>query len=150
MKLFNEEMLEKLRLTVGDVLTPDLLIKEWRVKSEGQHHTYGHCYVAAEALFHLCGGWESEWRPKWGRDDEGTHWWLYSNRRKRIYDPSKEQYLFVNEKPPYDTAKNSGFLTKFPSKRAVIVMNRVKEKFPADALEEIVEASRSYGLDDFI
>ena len=145
MKKVNHKLIEKLRVMVGEVLTPDLLRPDWRAKAATEHHTYGHCYVAAEALFHLIGGWESEFVPRYVKYfDESdnmvcTHWWLYSSRRNMIYDPTKEQYLHANLDPPYHNKKTSFFLTKTPSKRAVIVMDRVKERFNSNDLAKIVE-----------
>lgn len=60
--------------------------------------------------------------------DEGgkaTHWWLQNKITNVIVDPTKEQYL--PDKPPYHLGRGSGFLTKKPSKRAQIVINRVNE-----------------------
>ena len=57
-------------------LTPDLLKKEWREKAKDQHYTFGHCYVASEALYHLLGADKSSFRPYYGKDEMGTHWWL--------------------------------------------------------------------------
>ena len=137
------DMIEKLRLTVGEVLSPDLLRKDWRLRMEKEHHTYGHCYVAAEALYHLIGGIESVFEPRYAKyydkDDQCwcTHWWLYSSKLKSIYDPTKEQYTFCGVEPPYHNKRTSGFLTKHPSKRAVIVMNRVKEKIGCEIVDKI-------------
>ena len=137
MEQFNEEHLENLRITLGSVLTPDLLRRDWLARQENEHHTHGHCYVAAEALFHLLGGWDSEWRSWVGFEDNDTHWWLVSNRRNnRILDPTKEQYTCSNPpvEPPYSTGRKNTFLTKQPSKRARIVMDRVKSIFPKSIL----------------
>jgi hypothetical protein len=145
MKPINEHNMELLRVSISKVLSPDLLRKDWRTKAEGEHITYGHCYVAAEALFHLVGGHSSEFKPRYVKyfdasdDMMCTHWWLYSIKRNLIYDPTKEQYLHCNLEPPYHNKKTSGFLTIFPSKRAVIVMNRVKEIVDASVIEDLVE-----------
>jgi hypothetical protein len=128
---------------IGTVLSPELLRADWRAKSEGEHHTHGHCYVAAEAMFHLLGGHGSELSPRYAKyleDDEWcTHWWLYSSNRARIFDPSKEQYTYVELNPPYHLGKRCAFLTKQPSKRAVIVIDRVKAKFDEKELTKLVE-----------
>ena len=62
--------------------------------------------------------------------DEGghaTHWWLVNRQHGAILDPTAEQYL--PEKPPYHWGRGSGFLTVKPSKRAQIVIDRIRDKF---------------------
>jgi hypothetical protein len=57
------------------VLTPDLLKPQYR--NHPENPMYGHCSVASEALYHLCGGLTSGLQPYHGKDDTGTvHWWL--------------------------------------------------------------------------
>ena len=107
---------------IQKVLTPDLLVGRWKRQSNPLE---GHCYVAAEALWHLLG--KKDWKPICASyKDEGgkaTHWWLVNRHTGEIADPTKEQYL--PDQPPYHLGKGSGFLTKHPSRRAQIVIDRV-------------------------
>lgn len=117
-------MLRTLILAVQKSLSPDLLRGRWKVQSNPLE---GHCYVAAEALWHLLGC--TDWKPMCASyvDSEGkaTHWWLVHRQTGETADPTAEQYL--PDKPPYHLGKGSGFLTLKPSKRAQVVINRVYE-----------------------
>jgi hypothetical protein len=107
-------------------LTPDLLRPEYRGRN-ATNPMFGHCYVATEAFYHLtkeeCPGRFSIYH---GKDDDGiVHWWLHDNYEIRIVDLTADQYLSLNRKPPYEKGRAGFFLTKNPSKRAVIVMEKV-------------------------
>lgn len=83
----------------------------------GGNEMRGNCYVAAEALYHILGGPDSDWEPAYLKTKTDTHWFL----RKRynwneVLDPSRLQ--FKGKLPNYYKAKGCGFLTKQPSKRA--------------------------------
>lgn len=115
----------QLRRMVQRVLTRDLLSPTWRQRVSGEDHpTTGHCYVAAEALWHLVG--ERDWQPYVASYVENgercTHWWLVNKRTGRRLDPTREQY---DGQPPYAVGRKAGFLTRKPSKRAKIVIERV-------------------------
>lgn len=107
---------------VQRALSPDLLSGRWKVQT---HPLEGHCYIAAEALWHLLG--PDEWRPFCASyKDEGgkaTHWWLEHRITGERADPTREQY--EPDEPPYHIGKPMRFLTKAPSKRARIVIDRV-------------------------
>jgi len=63
------------------------------------------------------------YRPYVLRVPEGTHWFL-KNQDGHILDPTLEQF---DEGPPdYEKAKCCGFLTRDPSRRARIVIERVQ------------------------
>lgn len=104
-------------------LSPDLLKGRWEIQSNPLE---GHCYIATEALYHLLPN-KNEYRSMCASysDEQGkcTHWWLVNKFDGSILDPTKEQYL--PEQPPYHLGKSIGFLTKFPSKRAQILIDRV-------------------------
>ena len=90
---------------------------------------FGHCYVASEALFHLLGGRASDYRPFHGKDDTGdTHWWLVDTFTGARHDVTADQYYSVGKTPPYDAGRMGTFLTREPSKRARIVMERLNLK----------------------
>lgn len=102
-------------------LTPDLLKKEWRKKHEegACDPMTGHCYVAAEALFHLLPGSKAQFI----RHEGAPHWFVLSPQGE-IIDPTASQF---KTPVPYDQAKGKGFMTKEPSARARELMNRIKQ-----------------------
>lgn len=103
-------------------LTPDLLSEQHRGTGRGK--TAGHCYVASQALWHLLGGSGSGYTPQVGpAPGGGTHWWLRQDRTGRILDPTADQF------PSYDygTGTGKGFLTAEPSKRARVLIDRVRK-----------------------
>jgi hypothetical protein len=102
------------------VLTSDLLSKKYAAET---HPLGGHCYVAAEALFHAMGGKEAGLTAYVASYDGCTHWWL-QDARGRKYDPTKPQYTDLGLEPPYHLGRAGGFLTKQPSKRAKLVLDR--------------------------
>lgn len=105
-------------------LTPDLLKEKYRVK-KGVPKTYGHCYVACEAMWHL-GLKHLLYKPFRARDDEGNvHWWFYSETFDKIIDPTASQYTERGLEPPYERGRAGGFLTKEPSFRAKLLMIRI-------------------------
>lgn len=119
-------MEQTLLTQVQRALTPDLLKPAFRAVWSPENPLYGHCYVAAEALFHLLGGKASGYVPHAARDGHGiVHWWL-ETADGRILDPTAAQYLSIGEQPPYAHGRGKGFLTRAPSKRAQRVMERVK------------------------
>lgn len=77
----------------------------------------GNCYVTCEALYHLIGGKRSGWQPAYLKHEGDTHWIL--RREGLVLDPTVKQF---ETKPDYTTAKNCGFLTKRPSRRARVLM----------------------------
>lgn len=105
----------------------DLLKPEFH---DGPHPLYGHCYVAAEALYHHAGGRASVYTPVRARDHNGTvHWWL-EDLRGNIIDPTASQYLELGQTPPYKSGRRAGFLTKQPSKRAQEVLDLMERAKP--------------------
>lgn len=98
----------------------DLRKPEWRGHP---HPMAGHCYVASEALWHVLGGMQSEWRPE--VLDAGTckHWYLRSKRTRLVLDVTGDQF---ETQPPYENGRGCGFLTKQPSKRAAELIKRAR------------------------
>ena len=123
---------EEIRQLVQKALSPELLKGRWRTE---QGTLDGHCYVASEALWHLLD--KSLWQPHYAlymdAGGRATHWWLVHKDTLEIADPTKEQYdgyKFLDKNledgvPPYKIGKIGNFLTKEPSKRAKIVIDRV-------------------------
>jgi hypothetical protein len=118
---------------INDCLDDSLLNPKWfkivknlSFKPKG----VGHCYIGAEAAFHLLGGRKQKIQSfvithKWwqqGLAPGETHWFL-KNKNGQIIDPTKNQFgkLKIN----YDAGKACGFLTKQPSKRCKILIERV-------------------------
>lgn len=107
---------------VRAVLTPDLLNKQWS-KSRGP--VTGHCYVAAEAVWHLLGGPFSGLKPAVISGKGWTHWFLRSDSlNTHIVDPTPDQFG-PKSTPQYKKARSCGFLTPTPSRRAIEVIRRV-------------------------
>jgi len=86
----------------------------------------GHCYVASEALYHLLGGNRQGYAPHFVRHEGEPHWYLEAPGGKRI-DLTASQFTTP---VPYDLGRGKGFLTRQPSKRAQIVIDRVLDKMP--------------------
>lgn len=105
-------------------LSPDLLSKSWAGRLTGAHPTEGHCYVAAEAFYHLSGGRRAGLKPQVISKSGWTHWYV-KDAAGNIYDPTRDQ--FGGERPPYDEGKGSGFLTRKPSARAAELIRRVRK-----------------------
>lgn len=107
---------------IQGILTPSLLKKGFK----GPHRLSGHCYVASEALYHSLGGSTSDWFPVRARDEYGVcHWWLETSEGD-LLDPTQEQYTSQGKTPPYAKGRRGGFLTKAPSKRAVLVLQALQ------------------------
>lgn len=82
----------------------------------------GNCYITCEALYHLMGGKQGEWRPMQMRHEGDSHWFLKHKVHGTIMDPTRDQFDYL---PPYFLARGRGFLTKEPSKRAREMMERM-------------------------
>lgn len=106
-------------------LTADLLTKRWREQVAGDSRIgAGHCYVAAEACYHLLGGKTAGWIPQVATLSDGTHWWL-KHEDGTICDPTADQFDYSFD---YSLGRGNGFLTKGPSRRAQIVIQRVQNE----------------------
>lgn len=104
---------------IQDNLTDDLLQKKY--KKSGFHSTTGHCYVASEAAFHLLGGKAAGYKAMFIRHEGMPHWWLLGPRGE-IIDLTAEQFLAP---VPYEKSIGKGFLTRLPSRRCIILLERV-------------------------
>lgn len=80
------------------------------------------CYPAAEALYHTYKDY-IHIKPMYMKVDGISHWFLKGVNDGNIYDPTSYQFVI---KPNYSEAKGKGFLTKRPSKRAVLIMGYMK------------------------
>jgi len=86
----------------------------------------GHCYIATEALYYLLSDKEKKnFTPATLKIKGTTHWFLKNIKTNEIIDPTKQQFNFELN---YDKARNRFFLTNTPSKRTLILLNRIYEK----------------------
>ena len=115
------ELIRKLQLA----LNPALLKPEWRNRAAGEHPTFGHCYAVTEALYYLYGK-SRGFTPHVVQVPamSTTHWWL-QNKKGEIIDGTKEQFESKGVVIPYAEGRGSGFLTSVPSKRCVLLMERI-------------------------
>ncbi len=105
---------------VQAVLTPELL-RAGTYTPTGRSRFEGHCYHAAEAVYHLAGGKAAGLTPVVGKLGGGTHWWL-EQADGAVVDPTAAQ---LPDGYPYQ-GRRCGFLTRQPSKRARTVIERVE------------------------
>ena len=106
-----------------DLLTPERRreIRRERLSPQARR-VRGHCYVATEAAYYLFGK-ELGYVPERVRCADGdTHWWLRNKRTGHVIDPTVEQTGGTFD---YRRGKAGGFLTKEPSRRCRILMQRV-------------------------
>jgi len=108
-----------------DCLSDDLLKKEYK-SLNNDNKLYGHCYVATEALYHLMDD-ETKYKytPAILKVNDVVHWFLKEKKTGNIIDITKEQFDFELD---YSKSRNCFFLTKNPSKRTLILINRIYEK----------------------
>jgi hypothetical protein len=99
------------------VLSEDLLLPKYRGSSKP---FFGHCYAASEALYHLLGGRDAGLKPMNMKVGNVSHWFLL--KEDEIIDPTAAQFDML---PNYKLARGKGFLTKNPSKRARLIMDRI-------------------------
>lgn len=140
-KAHNHGAVERLSTALVPHLSDDLLKPKLRKqKPKDAHATWGHCYVATEALYHVLGGSASGYTPASGRDQFGiVHWWLECDTDQGIVriDVTAAQYTHAGVEPPYEVGKRKGFVpsrdgdpTK-PSNRAQTLITRLfPEKDP--------------------
>ncbi len=112
----------KLIANIRKSLTPELLKPRYRKLKQRNRYT-GHCYVASEALYHLLGRKRSGFVPQVIRHEGSTHWYLKHSATGKIRDLTCKQF---RTPVPYKKGRGKGFLTPKPSKRARIVMKRVR------------------------
>jgi hypothetical protein len=104
----------------------DELLKPKYKKILNKNKYTGHCYVASEALFHLLNKNEKiNYTAAYLKINGDTHWFLKNKINGNIIDITKPQFDFELD---YSTSKNATFLTKLPSKRTQILLNKIYEK----------------------
>lgn len=97
-------------------------------KPEYQGHPnilHGQCYVASEAYY-----WLSSNRhmliPTYIKHEDTTHWYLGVQYIGGVIDLTARQFDSI---VPYDKGTRCGFLTRQPSKRAQILIQRVWDEW---------------------
>ena len=114
-------MKKNLQIKILSVLTSDLIKTKYKNKSKH----YGYCYIVSEAAYHLYAK-EKGFSPYVAKDCYGlTHWWLQNNKNE-IIDIVAHAYYDDGEEPPYKNGRKTAFLTKQPSKRCKIILERIK------------------------
>ena len=112
---------------IQDNLTPDLLKGRKSLMYPSDVLTnkyYGHCYHSSQALYYLieC----DKLTSMSGEDHRGEkHWWLQDG--EKIYDCTANQYILVNQSPPYDVGKKSNWYgwKQRPQQISLELMRRV-------------------------
>jgi len=108
-----------LRQLIRKHLTDDLRKAPWK----GSKNKFaGHCYVASEAWYHLKGGKAAGLKPVALRHEGASHWWIRHSDGVDV-DLTVEQF---NTPVPYEQGRGCGFLTRRPSQRAQILIDRVQ------------------------
>lgn len=116
--------MEELIKLIQDSLSDDLLKPKYRINNKNRF--WGHCYVATETLYHLIeNDIQKKYKPAILHINNDTHWFLKHIETNEIIDITKEQFDFDL---PYKKSKNAFFLTKTPSKRSLILINRINAK----------------------
>lgn len=100
-------------------LTDDLRQPQYRGK---ENCLAGHCYVASEAVYHMLGGQRAGWVPQSVQHEGGPHWYLKHKFSGYIIDPTASQF---DTPVPYEKGVGRGFLTRQPSKRTQVVLDRI-------------------------
>lgn len=102
---------------IQDSLTDELLKKQFR----RNRPLAGHCYVASETAYYLFAR-KLGYKPYFIKHEGQPHWFLKSGTK--VIDITASQFY---TKVPYELGRCIGFLTKRPSKRAQIVIKRVRK-----------------------
>lgn len=109
---------------IQQALSLDLLKPQERARLRpSSHPTTGHCYVAAEALWHLYARAHG-YVPCYILINDRTHWFL-RHPNGSVLDPTAEQFDF---KVDYASGIGCGFLTgNTPSRRCKILLLRISD-----------------------
>lgn len=110
---------------ISNNLTDDLLKNKYKSLKNKNKYT-GHCYVATETLYYLLDdSKKNDYTPARLKINEETHWFLVEKKTNKIFDITKDQFNFEID---YTQMKKCWFLTNHPSKRTLILINRIHEK----------------------
>lgn len=100
-----------------------------KLKSNDDHYSFGLCYVASEAVKHLSQRiLELDLKPCVGRVGELTHWWLEDTQTGERIDPTQKQFSDKSLLHKfYEAGRETGFLTKTPSKRSLPLIDHASK-----------------------
>ena len=118
-------------LDLGDLIIlikenlDDSLLKNKYLNIKEKNKFTGHCYVASETLYYLSKMIHENYKPAFIKINNDTHWFLKNKNTGEIIDITSEQFNF---KLDYSNNKNASFLTNYPSKRCVSLMNKIIKK----------------------
>ena len=119
---------KELERRIQNVCGPELVLSRYRrLRPDDAHRTWGCCYIAAEAMYHLYGK-ERGFRPVFlkypvaGSDYIGNH--VFLRNGDEILDPTAEQ--FKGKEIDYDAGRSGTFMTVEPSKRCQTIMTGVQ------------------------
>lgn len=99
---------------IRERLSPALLNPTYaKLRPATAPNSWGCCYVASEAAYHLLGGRAAGWKPVNTRHEGSQHWWL--ERDGEVLDLTADQFATP---VPYQAGIGRGFLTALPSRRA--------------------------------
>lgn len=86
----------------------------------------GLCYVASEAVFHLSEDILHPRMVRFGSLKGDTHWWLtHPGEDDRVIDVTASQFDTHALYSVHSAGKRCGFLTKEPSKRCRLILDRI-------------------------
>lgn len=139
-----------LHCTIGNAikknLGPHLLLPSFRKQRPADAtKSWGCCYVASEALYHL-GARALGWKPayvKIGKDI--THWFLM--KHGMIMDLTVDQ--FGGRPVPYKRARLCGFMTKAPSARTQRLMAAAETEWRGPGVQGHTCNATQSDADDF-
>ncbi len=115
--------IERLGAAVLASLSPELVLPQFR-KLQENHPLGGHCYVASEAIYYLLGGRESGYMPASVTHEGVKHFYLKHRETGSTLDLTSGQF---RTPPDYKQGRGSAYRQSEPSKRAAIVIARVRE-----------------------
>jgi len=126
-----DSLTEAIRAELG----PHLITKKYReFMPKKAKPSWGCCYVATEALYHMWGkanGFEPV-RVSYSLGTQtGSHWFLrHGLYMNHVIDLTADQFTILppGRVPKYADAVGCGFLTKKPSKRAQQIIDAVRGK----------------------
>lgn len=106
-------------------LREECLRKEYRNQ---RNLLAGFCYTASEAVYHLSEDPLLPWCARYGPRSHQTHWYLTLAETGDIVDVTGSQFADMDAYALYDHGVRKGFLTKGPSKRARLVLDRIDRR----------------------
>ena len=98
------EFMNRIKSQLRKKSSQKYLKSQYRIPN--RHPLHGHCYVAAQSLYHGLGGSEAGYQV-FRMDHEGASHWFLKNAQGRVLDPTVSQF---KNKPDYSKAQRAAFL----------------------------------------